>query len=120
MQHIRNLQDLYEATEHVDNLTLFCLFANCEPVSYQEAVKEKKWRDAMDEEIKAIEKNETWELVPLPKGHKAIGVKWVFKTKKNAKGVVKGYSQKARIDYDEVFAPIARLKIIRLIICLAA
>ena len=56
----RNLQDLYEVTERQDNLTLFCLFADCEPVSFQEAVQEKKWRDAMDEEINAIEKNDTW------------------------------------------------------------
>ena len=57
----------------------------------------------MDEEIKAIKKNDTWELVTLPIGKKTIGVKWVYKLKKNAKGeverykaslVVKGYSQR--------------------------
>ena len=83
----------------------------------------------MDDEIKSIEKNDTWELIALPKGHKPIGVKWVYKTKKNAKGevekhkarlVAKGYSQKAGIDYDEVFAPVARLETVRLIISLAA
>ncbi|KAE8679159.1 Zinc ion binding, putative isoform 1 [Hibiscus syriacus] len=129
VQRTRSLRDLYEVTERQDNLTLFCLFADCEPVSFQEAVQEKKWRDAMDEEIKAIEKNDTWELTSLPKGHKAIGVKWVYKTKQNAKGeierhkarlVAKGYSQKAGIDYDVVFAPVARLETIRLIISLAA
>ncbi|KAH9726136.1 hypothetical protein KPL70_008141 [Citrus sinensis] len=65
----------------------------------------------------------------LPKGHKAIGVKWVYKTKRNAKGeikrhkaklVAKGYSQKTGIDYDEVFALVARLETIILIISLAA
>ncbi|MCI68369.1 copia-type polyprotein, partial [Trifolium medium] len=64
----------------------------------------------MDEEIKAIKKNETCELASLPKGLKAIGVKWVYIEKKNSKGeverykarlVVKGYSQRAGIDYDE-------------------
>ncbi|KAE8676644.1 hypothetical protein F3Y22_tig00111582pilonHSYRG00249 [Hibiscus syriacus] len=129
VQHTRSLRDLYEVTERQDNLTLFCLFADCEPMSFQEAVQEKKWRYAMDEEIKAIEKNDTWELTSLPKGHKAIGVKWVYKTKQNTKGeierhkarlVAKGYSQKAGIDYDEVFAPVARLETIRLIISLAA
>ncbi|KAE8655864.1 hypothetical protein F3Y22_tig00117016pilonHSYRG00207 [Hibiscus syriacus] len=59
----------------------------------------------------AIEKNDTWELTSLPKGHKVIDVKWVYKTKQNAKGeiernkarlVAKGYSQKAVIDYDEM------------------
>ncbi|KAL5763907.1 hypothetical protein ACOSQ2_016501 [Xanthoceras sorbifolium] len=70
-------------------------------VSFEDVAQEKKWRDAMDEEIKAIEKNNTWELVPLSKGHKKIGVKWVYKTKRNtkreiekhkAKLVAKGYS----------------------------
>lgn len=83
----------------------------------------------MDDEIEAIQKNDTWELAILPKGHKAIGVKWVYKMKKNANGkverykarlVAKGYSQRAGIDYDEVFAPVARLETIRLLISLAA
>nr|GFB86050.1 reverse transcriptase [Tanacetum cinerariifolium] len=83
----------------------------------------------MEEEIKSIEKNDTWELTTLPKGQKAIGVKWVYKAKKNAKGevekyksrlVAKGYKQKHGIDYEEVFAPVARLETIRMIIAIAA
>ena len=83
----------------------------------------------MDEEIKAIKKNDTWELVTLPIGKKTIGVKWVYKLKKIAKGkverykarlVVKGYSQRQGIDYDEVFAPVACLETIRLLISLVA
>ncbi|KAH9790788.1 hypothetical protein KPL71_003509 [Citrus sinensis] len=124
-----SLQDLYKVIERRDNLTLFCLFADCETVNFQEAALDEKWRIAMDEEIKAIVKNDTWELTTLPKGHKAIDVKWVYKTKRNAKGeierqkariVAKGYSQKAGTDYDEVFALVARLETIRLIISLAA
>ncbi|KAK2456950.1 putative mitochondrial protein [Trifolium repens] len=127
--HFRSLQEIYEATENQDNLTLFCLFADCEPMNFQEAFEKKTWRNAMDKEIKAIKKNDTWELASLPKGHKAIGVKWVYKAKKNSKGeverykarlVAKGYSQRADIDYDEVFAPVARLETVRLIISLAA
>ena len=128
-ERIRSLEDLYEVTDRFENINLFCLFADCEPVNFQEATQDGKWRNAMDDEIKAIEKNDTWEFVALPKGHKPIGVKWVYKTKKNAKRevkkhkarlVAKGYSQKAGIDYDEVFAPIARLETVRLIISLAA
>ena len=128
-ERTRSLEDLYEVTDRLENLNLFCLFADCEPVNFQEAAQDGKWRNAMDDEIKAIEKNDTWELAALPKGHKPIGVKWVYKTKKNAKGevekhkarlVAKGYSQKAGIDYDEVFAPVARLETVRLIISLAA
>jgi Reverse transcriptase (RNA-dependent DNA polymerase) len=65
----------------------------------------------------------------LPKGHKPIGVKWVYKKKMNAQCeierykariVAKWYKQKAGIDYEEVFAPVARMEIIRLLISLAA
>ena len=118
---MRNLQDLYDSTKITDDVTPFCLFADCEPIGFEEAVQDKKWRNAMDEEIKAIEKNDTWEFAPLPTGKKTIGVKWVYKLKKIAKGkverykarlVVKGYSQRQDIDYDEVFAPVACLETI--------
>nr|GEV92867.1 retrovirus-related Pol polyprotein from transposon TNT 1-94 [Tanacetum cinerariifolium] len=96
---------------------------------FEEAMKSKKWRQAMEEEIKSIEKNDTWELTTLPKGQKDIGVKWVYKAKKNAKGevekykailVAKGYKQKHGIDYEELFAPVARLETIRIIIAIAS
>jgi hypothetical protein len=70
----------------------------------------------MDEEIDAIEKNQTWDLVSLPKDKDVIVVKWVYKTKLNEKDeiqklkarlVVKGYSQQPEIDYNETFAPVA-------------
>ena len=51
-----------------DPLTHFVLFSDCDPIAFQEAVKESKWQKAMDEEIKAIEKNNTWELTNLPNG----------------------------------------------------
>lgn len=100
-----------------------------DPTTYDEAVKSKEWKRAMDQEIQAIEKNKTWELTSLPSGGKSIGVKWVFKTKLNENGevdkykarlVAKGYAQEYGIDYAEVFAPVARLETIRLIISLAA
>ncbi|KAK3015599.1 hypothetical protein RJ639_007408 [Escallonia herrerae] len=62
-----------------------------EPLSYEEAAKEKKWRNAMDEEIQSIEKKNMWELTTLPKDQKEIGVKWVYKAKKNAIGEVERY-----------------------------
>ncbi|GAA0186022.1 transmembrane signal receptor [Lithospermum erythrorhizon] len=91
-------------------------------MNFYDAEKQKEWVEAMNEEIYAIQKSKTWELATLPKGKKAIGVKWVFKIKKNAKGdierykaklVAKGYKQKQGIDYEEVFAPVARLEIRR-------
>lgn len=83
----------------------------------------------MDSEMQSICKNRTWELAILPPGQKAIGLKWVFKLKKNSKGeivkhkarlVAKGYVQKQGVDFEEVFAPMARLDTIRLILALAA
>ena len=83
----------------------------------------------MEEEINAIEKNDTWELSTLPKGHEAIGVKWVYKEKKNANGdvvrnkarlVAEGYKQKYGVDYEEVFALVTRMETIHLLISLAA
>lgn len=60
-------------------------------LSFQEASHDKRWRQVMDEEIKSIKKNETWELATLPRGQKEIGVKWVYKAKKNAKSDVERY-----------------------------
>nr|GEZ61900.1 retrovirus-related Pol polyprotein from transposon TNT 1-94 [Tanacetum cinerariifolium] len=67
----RSLQELYEVT---DEIPLLCLYADCEPLVFEDAMKIKKCRQAMEEEIKSIEKNDTWELTTLPKGQKAIGV----------------------------------------------
>ncbi|BBN70029.1 transposable element gene [Prunus dulcis] len=83
----------------------------------------------MEEEIKTIEKNKRWELVDRPQDKEIIGVKWVYKTKFNhdgsiqkhkAKLVAKGYSQQSSIDYNETFAPVARLDTIRALVALAA
>lgn len=112
-----------------DPVSHFALFPHHDPVTFYDAIKETKWKKAMDEKIEAIEKNNTWELTNLPKGHKSIGVKWVYKTKLNADGkldkykarlVVKGYKQEYEIDYKEVFVPVARLDTIRLVILVAA
>lgn len=83
----------------------------------------------MDDEIDAIERNDTWELTDLPSGHKTIDVKWVYKTKLKENGdvdkykarlVAKGYKQEYGIDYNEFFAPVARHDTIRLVTAFAA
>nr|GEX56205.1 zinc finger, CCHC-type [Tanacetum cinerariifolium] len=84
--------------------------------------------DESKKEIKSIEKNDTWELTTLSKGQKAIGFKWVYKAKKRPKAkwkckarlMAKGYKQKHGIDYEKVFAPVARLETIRMIIAISA
>lgn len=102
---------------------------DCDPLSYEEAIQEEKWKKAMNEEIKAIKKNDRWVLTSLPQGCKAIGVKWFYKTKRNASGevqrckarlVAKGYKERPKIDNGEIFALVARLETIRLMISLAA
>ena len=60
-----------------DPFSHFALFLDCDPVTFEDVVKESKWIKAIDAEIAAIERTNTWELTELPKGQKTIGVKWV-------------------------------------------
>lgn len=97
--------------------------------TFEEASTSQKWKEAMDTEMKAIERNNTWDLVDPPEGVIPIGVKWVFKTKLNEKGEVdkykarlveKGYAKKYGINYTKVFAPVARLDTVRVLLVVAA
>lgn len=105
------------------------MYADHELINFEQAVTEDCWKTAMEEETMAINKNDTWELSKLPPNQQAIGVKWVYKIKRNADGsiarykarlVAKGYKQKYGIDYEEVFAPVVRFDTVRLLISLAA
>ena len=110
-----------------ENEALLVMSTTDDPI--QKAIKSEKWRKTMDVEMEAIKRNNTWELAELPKGAKKVGVKWVYKTKLNENGevdkykarlVVKGYAQEYGVDYTEVFAPIARVETIRLVVAFAA
>ncbi|KAL0410895.1 UNVERIFIED_CONTAM: Retrovirus-related Pol polyprotein from transposon RE1 [Sesamum latifolium] len=88
------------------------------PRTLQEALKDKNWIDAMREEMHALEKNKTWEIVSLPDEKKSVGCKWVFTLKYKADGslerykarlVAKGYTQTYGIYYQETFAPVAKM-----------
>jgi hypothetical protein len=83
----------------------------------------------MQSEMDAVEKNRTWELADLPRGHTAITLKWVFKLKRDEAGaiikhkarlVARGFVQWEVIDFDDTFAPVARLEPVRLLFALAA
>ncbi|KAL0289106.1 UNVERIFIED_CONTAM: Retrovirus-related Pol polyprotein from transposon TNT 1-94 [Sesamum angustifolium] len=103
-----------------------------EPTTYEEAVTSpnaNEWITAMKEEMSSMAKNNVWELVDLPTGHKIIGNKWVLKVKRKTDGsidkfkarlVVKGYTQKEGIDYEETFSPVVRFASVRLILAIIA
>ncbi|GKC77514.1 retrovirus-related pol polyprotein from transposon TNT 1-94 [Tanacetum coccineum] len=104
-----------------------CLFADflsvIGPKKVFETLKHPGWIDAMQEELNQFYKNKVWTLVPLPYGKISIGSKCVFKNKKDEHGtttknkarlVTQGYSQEEGIDYDETFAPVARMEAIRI------
>ncbi|KAG9457094.1 hypothetical protein H6P81_001602 [Aristolochia fimbriata] len=100
-----------------------------EPSSYREASSDPLWQKAIAEELHALTKTRTWDLVSLPPGKSVIGCKWIFKVKTTADGsvdrykarlVAKGYTQECGIDYEETFTPVARLTSVRLLIALAA
>ncbi|KAI4297566.1 hypothetical protein L6164_037451 [Bauhinia variegata] len=88
------------------------------PKKIDEALKDKSWIMAMQEEVNQFERNEVWKLVPPPKHQDVIGRKWVFRNKLDEQGkvvrnkarlVARWYSQQEGIDFDETFAPVARL-----------
>ena len=123
----RRIEDVYHETNLTyDNLSLLITE---EPCSYAEVVIEEVWRSAMAEEISAIGKNKTWKLVKALAGIKPIGVKWVYKLKRDqtravvkhkARLVAKGYSQKFGIDYEEIYALVARFDSIIILIAITA
>lgn len=102
-----------------------------EPKAYNEAIlsnEKSEWIFAMNEEMKSLNENETWELVQLPNDRRAIGCKWVYKIKTDAAGqlqqfkarlVARGFSQKYGTDYDQIFAPVVRQATFRILLAMA-
>ena len=96
-----------------------------DPKTFKQAMKSAKsvhWKEAMQKEYESLSDHQTWDLVDLPKNANLVGCKWVFKTKRTATGeidrykarlVAQGFSQEAGVDYDEVYAPVAKYKSIR-------
>ncbi|MCO5614561.1 hypothetical protein L7F22_068844 [Adiantum nelumboides] len=101
-----------------------------EPLTNKEAKTcehSSKWELAMQEEIKALHANDTWYLVELPKGRKAIPNKWVYKIKTidakpkhKARLVAKGYAQTKGIDFQEVFSPVNKMTTLRVLFAIVA
>ena len=99
-----------------------------EPTKVAQALEDDQWILAMQEELNQFERNEVWELVPNPGNKRIIRTKWVFKNKMDENGIItrnkarlvaQGYNQEEGIDFEETFAPVARLEAIRLLLAYA-
>ncbi|GJZ42236.1 putative ribonuclease H-like domain-containing protein [Tanacetum coccineum] len=118
-------------TNHKDhqNCLLACFLSQEEPKNISQALQDESWVEAMQEELLQFKLQKVWILVDLPSGKKAIGTKWVFKNKRDERSIVvknkarlvaQGFRQEEGIDYDEVFAPVARIEAIRLFLAFAS
>ncbi|GKB01543.1 putative ribonuclease H-like domain-containing protein [Tanacetum coccineum] len=111
------------------NCLFTCFLSQMEPKKVTHALDDESWVEAMQEELLQFKLLNVWTLVDLPHGKRAIGTKWVFRNKKDQRGIVvrnkarlvaQGHRQEEVIDYDEVFAPVARIEAIRLFLAYAS
>ncbi|GJW01450.1 putative ribonuclease H-like domain-containing protein [Tanacetum coccineum] len=127
----RFISSVYEGKTHEDLHT--CLFASFlsqeELKKVIQALKDPSWIEAMQEELLQFKLQQVWTLMDLLYGKRAIGTKWVYRNKKDERGIVirnkarlvaQGYTQEEGIYYDEVFTPVARIKAIRLFLAYAS
>ncbi|GJU41327.1 putative RNA-directed DNA polymerase [Tanacetum coccineum] len=132
-QHQALLSFIYKQnrTNHKDQQTcLFaCFLSQEEPKKVSQALADESWVEAMQEELLQFKLQEVWVLCDLPDGKRVIGTKWVFRNKRDERGtiiknkarlVAQGYRQEEGVDYDEVFAPVARIEAIRLFLAFAS
>nr|GFB30780.1 hypothetical protein [Tanacetum cinerariifolium] len=112
---------------------LFCYYdaflTSVEPKTYKEALTQSCWIEAMQEELNEFEHLEVWELVPRPNKVTVITLKWIYKVKLDELGgilknkarlVARGYRQEEGIDFEESFAPVARLEAIQIFLAYVA
>ncbi|KAL0325017.1 UNVERIFIED_CONTAM: Retrovirus-related Pol polyprotein from transposon TNT 1-94 [Sesamum radiatum] len=118
--------------DEVSTLHPYCFNVEDDPKTFDKAMKSHDvafWKEAVNDEMDSIIGNNTWVLVNLPPGCKPLGYKWIFKKKMkvdgtiekfNARLVIQGFRQRPGIDYFNIYAPIARISTIRLLIALAS
>ncbi|GKA80949.1 putative ribonuclease H-like domain-containing protein, partial [Tanacetum coccineum] len=120
-----------QRNNHIDYLhCLFaCFLSQLEPSSVGQALTDPAWVEAIQEEMQQFINQKVLQLVPLPEGKFAIRTKRILKNKRDARGIVvrnkarlvaQGHRQEEVIDYDEVFAPVARIEAIRLFLAFAS
>ena len=132
-QHTALLSFVYKQNRmnHKDQQTcLFaCFLSQEEPKKVAQALADDSWVEAMQEELLQFKLQEVWVLCDLPDGKRVIGTRWVFRIKRDERGnviknkarlVAQGYRQEEGVDYDEVFAPVARIEAIRLFLAFAS
>nr|GEU60031.1 hypothetical protein [Tanacetum cinerariifolium] len=106
-----------------------CFLSQKEPKRVHQALKDPSWIEAMQDELLQFKMQKVWVLIDLPHGKRAIGTKWVFRNKKDERGIVvrnkarlvaQGHTQEEGIDYEEIFAPVVRIEAIRLFLAYAS
>ncbi|KAF5480179.1 hypothetical protein F2P56_000945 [Juglans regia] len=106
---------------------LHALLVTSEPKGFKSIAKNPAWLAAMDDEMKALQTNHTWDLVPRPSNTNIVGSKWVFWTKFHSDGsidrfkahlVAKGYTQLPCLDYTDTFSPVVKASIVRVVLSL--
>ncbi|GJW11780.1 retrovirus-related pol polyprotein from transposon TNT 1-94 [Tanacetum coccineum] len=122
---IGNLNQRTLRSQAQNQSNFFCFISTIEPKNVNEALGDESWIVAMQEELNQFIANDVWELVPQPRNMTIIGTKWVFRNKLDENGIVsrnkarlvaQGYNQQEGIDYDETYAPVARLESIRILL----
>ncbi|GJU42064.1 retrovirus-related pol polyprotein from transposon TNT 1-94 [Tanacetum coccineum] len=125
---IGNLNQRTLRSQAQNQSNFFCFISTIEPKNVNEALGDESWIVAMQEELNQFIANDVWELVPQPKNMTIIGTKWVFRNKLDENGIVsrnkarlvaQGYNQQEGIDYDETYAPVARLEFIMILLAYA-
>ena len=130
---VGNLNELTLRKHTVDKcaanfVSYSCYLSQVKPTKVEKALQDASWVEAMHDELLQFQRNDVWTLVPRPEDEHIIGTKWIFRNKTDEEDnvirnkaplVSQGYSQMEGVDYDEAFAPVARMESIRILLALA-
>ncbi|GKC24612.1 retrovirus-related pol polyprotein from transposon TNT 1-94 [Tanacetum coccineum] len=121
-------QDRWSQDKHIELVNIIDFLSEEEPKKVSEAQNHPGWVNDMQDKLNQFARNKVWKLVPAPYGKTIIGSRWVFMNKRDETGIViknkarlvaQGYNQQEGIDYDETFAPVARLEAIIIFLAFA-